>query len=373
MRFPHAWLLIPGFALAILVAGCPGSQNNNSRTVTDLAGREVAVPETVERVVAFGPGALRLVIYLDGTKRIVGIEDSEKRMVRNIYFRPYAATLDEDFFNLPVIGPGGPGKLPDFEGLLLCKPDILVAVGIDVAQVDNIQSRTGVPVVCLSYGELGVWREEARKSLVLLGEVLGREQRAEEINDYIESLRKDLAKRAQSSGPGEKPIAYFGGISFKGAHGLTSTQAGYPPGEMVNARNPANKLRKAGHLFVDKEKILVWNPDIVFIDIGSKAVIEHNFAGNRDFYGLLNAARNDKVFSLLPYNYYNTNIEIALLNSFFIGKCLYPNAFEDIDMDTKAREIFDTFLGTAAGKPIPAYHVVRFPEQGPVVWEQQNR
>jgi iron complex transport system substrate-binding protein len=225
-------------------------------------------------------------------------------------------------------------------------------------------------VVCLSYGELGVWREEARTSLALLGRILGREQRAEEINTYIDGLQRDLAERAGSAGTAEKLSAYFGGISFKGSHGLTSTQAGYPPAEMVNAANPADTLDKKGHLFVDKEQILVWDPDVVFIDIGSRANIEHDFAGNRDFYRLLKAAHNNRVFSLLPYNYYNTNIELALLNAFFVGKCLYPAAFNDIDMDRKAGEIFSTFLGIAAEKQIPAYHVVRFPEKGPIVWEQ---
>ena len=360
-------------AMFLAVAGCAGSSDENTRRIRDLAGREVALPNKIERVIALGPGALRLVAYLGGTDRIVGIEDMEKRMVRTGCFRPYARTLDEDFFGLPVVGTGGPGKLPNFEKVMMCRPDVIVAVSMGVAQVENIQFKTGVPVVCLSYGELGVWRKEAQASLTLLGKILRQKQRAKELNAYIESLQQDLQNRTKSVTKSETTSAYFGGISFKGAHGLTSTEAGYPPAEMVNAVNLANGLDKKGHLFVDKEQILVWNPDVIFIDIGSKAILEQDFEKNRDFYRLLKAARSGKVFSLLPYNYYNTNIEIALLNACFIGKCLYPEEFKDVDMDQKANEILNTFLGIDAEEEMPAYHVIRFPEEGSVSWGQEGQ
>jgi len=162
------------------------------RTVTDLAGRKVAVPDKVERLIALGPGSLRLVAYLGATDRIVGIEDLEKRMARDLYVRPYASTLGDKFLALPVVGTGGPGALPDPEKVLMCRPDLIVAVSIDPAQLNNIRAKTNVPTIYLSYGALGVWREEARRSLTLLGEVLGKNERAARLNEYVRSLEEDL-------------------------------------------------------------------------------------------------------------------------------------------------------------------------------------
>lgn len=338
------------------------------RTVTDLAGREVTVPQRVKRLIALGPGALRLVVYLGATDRIVGIEDMEKRMERDIYVRPYARTLDDEFLSLPVVGTGGPGALPDPEKVLMCHPDIIVAVSIDPAQLDNIQAKTGVPVVYLSYGELGVWREETRRSLSLLGEILGRTERAAELNGYVASLEEDLRKRTADIDEKSRPSAYFGGISYKGSHGLDSTEGGYPPGRMAGARNLADGLDKTGHFFVDKEQILVWNPDFIFVDGGSRAILDRDSEKDRDFYRLLKAAGAGRTLSLLPYNYYNTNIELALLNAYFVGKSLYPDRFKDIRMEDKANEIMMTFLGIRPGKEMPAYRVLRFPETGPVEW-----
>lgn len=336
------------------------------RTVTDLAGRTVNLPRQVNRIVALGPGSLRLLVYLGVAHRIVGIEDFEKRMTRDPYVRPYASTLTEKFLHLPVVGTGGPGALPDPEKLLLCHPDVIIAVGLDPALLTTIQDKTGVPAVYLSYGKLGAWRAEAQRSLALLGDIVGKRKRAARLNDYVASLQKDLT--ARTAGVRNRPSAYFGGISYKGAHGLTSTEGGYPPGRMAGARNVADSLGKTGQFFVDREKILAWNPDFIFVDAGSRMILNRDFNKRRGFYRLLQAARTGRILSLLPYNFYNTNIELALLNAYFIGKSLYPERFKDIDLEAKSREIMTTFLGAPLRRTIPAYHRVRFPERGPIQW-----
>lgn len=356
--------------VAIVLISLPPSRAPTAagRKVTDLAGREVAIPVRIGRLVALGPGSLRLVAYLGATDRVVGIEDFERRMARDPWLRPYASTLGDEFLSLPVVGTGGPGALPDPEQLLLCRPDLVVAVGIDPAQLDDLQATTGVPAIYLSYGKLGAWREEARRSLALLGEVLDEEGRAASINDYVARLEADLRRRSSNIADADRPSAYFGGISYKGTHGLTSTEVGYPPGSMAGARNLADGLDTNGHCFVDREQVLVWNPDVIFVDSGSRVILDRDFEQHRSFYRLLEAARSGRVFSLLPYNYYNTNIELALLNAYFIGKCLYPDRFDDVVMEDRAGEILESFLGIRPDREIPAYRPLRFPESGPVGW-----
>ena len=356
---------------AIALNRSGGSRPNGSglKTVADLAGRNVTVPERVERLVALGPGALRLVVYLRAADRVVGMEDFERRNARDVYVRPYAGALGAEFLKLPVVGPGGPGALPDPEKLLMCRPDLIVAAGVDPAQLENIQAKCGAPAVYLSYGELGVWRDEARRSLSLLGELLGAGERAAALNAYVDSLERDLRKRTGGVPAEKKPSAYFGGISYKGAHGIESTQGDYPPGRMAGARNLAGSLGRTGHFFVDREQILVWNPEFVFVDAGSRSVLDRDFEKNRAFYRLLGAARSGKTFSLLPYNYYNTNIELALINAYFVGKTLYPAGFEDLIVKEKAGEILETFLGARHAEKMPACRRLFFPETGPVKWE----
>ncbi len=338
------------------------------QVLTDMAGRRVTLSRQVKRIVALGPGALRFVAYLNALDLVVGIEECERRMSRSCWVRPYGASLPADFLKLPVIGPGGPGKLPDFERLMMCRPDLIILVPSGIEQTESLVSRTGVPTVVLSYGRLGVWGREAVESLCLLGRILNRDKRALELKNYIQGLEKDLAERTQTVDPKDRPRAYFGGISYKGAQGLQSTQSGYLPANMVNALNLADSTGATGHFFVDKEQIMVWNPDTIFVDMGSRSILERDFVEQRQFYFLLKAFCRKRVFSLLPYNYYNTNIEIALINSFFIGKCLYPDFFQDVEMQVKTSEILSQFLGIDAPGHVPAYDVVVFPAEGPVQW-----
>jgi iron complex transport system substrate-binding protein len=47
----------------------------------------------------------------------------------------------------------------------------------------------------------------------------------------------------------------------------------------------------------------------------------------------------------LPYNYYYTNIDIALCDAYYIGSIVYPERFSDVDIVSKSNEIFKELLG----------------------------
>jgi iron complex transport system substrate-binding protein len=47
----------------------------------------------------------------------------------------------------------------------------------------------------------------------------------------------------------------------------------------------------------------------------------------------------------MAYNAYYTNYEIALINTWFIAKTVYPEAFADVDMTEKTNEVTKAFLG----------------------------
>ena len=137
----------------------------------------------------------------------------------------------------------------------------------------------------------------------------------------------------------------MGAIGFKGVHGITSTEAFYQPLEWIRARNVANEIGRPGHYFIDPEKLLLWNPEVLFVDAGGLDMVDSDFRKNADFYQRLSAVQKNRVFLTLPYNYYHTNIEIALADAYFMGKILYPKTFTDIDPAKTADKIFAFFVG----------------------------
>ena len=73
--------------------------------IVDAIGREVEVPKNVNRVICSGTGCLRLIVYLNATDKVVGIEGFEKK--RGVVGRPYIMAHPE-LLDLPVIGNGVP-------------------------------------------------------------------------------------------------------------------------------------------------------------------------------------------------------------------------------------------------------------------------
>lgn len=95
-------------ALAFL-GGC-GQKNDQVKAatpgktkITDMAGREVEVPVPATKVVAIGPGALRLLCYVNGADKIAGVEDIEKKQPTG---RPYIWPI-RNLNNYPPLARGG--------------------------------------------------------------------------------------------------------------------------------------------------------------------------------------------------------------------------------------------------------------------------
>ena len=63
-----------------LLAGCGTGEGKaqNTRTITDGAGRQVEVPEKVESIICVGVGALRYTCYVGAQDLVCAVEDCEK-------------------------------------------------------------------------------------------------------------------------------------------------------------------------------------------------------------------------------------------------------------------------------------------------------
>ncbi len=331
--------------IVFVFAGC-GDDNaggNGGRVVTDLAGRQVRVPAKVERIVCKGPGSLRLITYLQATDMVVGIEDGFE--TRDASGRPYRLAHRE-LDNLPRIGTAGPSPAADAEAVLRVRPDVIFLSYADVRVVENLQSRTGIPVVVLSEGSLGVLdADTVFESLKLAGEILGKRKRAREVIKFIKDTHSQLRGRVKGTSQDNHPSVYVGGLGYKGSHGITSTQTNYPGFELLAANVVTDEMSRDGHVAVSREKLLQWDPDVIFIDGGGLDVVLEDYRRRPEFYRSLSAVRKGRVHVLLPYNFYTTNVSTALANYFYIGKVLYPQRFADIDPARRADEIYSFLVG----------------------------
>jgi iron complex transport system substrate-binding protein len=350
---PKSFTVLSVVVLTLLVlCGCgAGAQAGVEQVaVTDLLGREVSIPATVERVIAIGPGALRLYVYAGNLKYVVGVEQIEADSPTG---RPYLLANPE-LAELPVIGQGGPNNAPDPEKTLTVAPDVILSTyATDAAAADELQAKTGIPVVVISYGTIGfgtttIFGDEVQDSLRLIGSITGQDDKAAAAIDFILQAQQDLVGRTRDIPDAGKPSVYVGGLGARGTHGIESTQGHYALLDAIHARNVVDETGESGSVMIDKEKLLDWDPDFLFIDQGGLAAVVEDYQKNPVFYESLSAVQDGQVYAQLPYNYYSTNIDTAIADAYYLGKILYPTAFADVEPEQKADEIYQALLGRPA-------------------------
>lgn len=356
MKHTHRWItFILAACLILVLVGCGGTNNstNNTsdstsdpsqteegtRTITDSTGRTVTIPETVESIVCVNVGALRYTCYMQAQDLVVGVEDYEQEPTMS---RLYNYVNFDQFSSLPVIGSNGE-HYP--EAIISGNPDVIIMSAAESKDADDLQDKTGIPVVVVP-GSDTTLDDNAYETIRLMGEVYGKEDRAEELTNYLDSVKADLETRTADIPDADKPTVYVGGVSFKGHHGFEGTEANYGPFVLIHANNLADTTGQSGAFGIDTEQVLAWDPDVIFLDFNGMALINEDYAKNPDFYQGLTAVREGRVYSQISFRSSASNLETALADAYYAATILYPEQFADIDPVEKAGEIFTALLGT---------------------------
>ena len=336
------FILVSVLALILTsFAGCgaAATASDSSRTITDSLGRQISVPDKVESIVCVGVGALRYSCYVGAADLVVGVEDYE---VKAGMTRLYQYVNFDKFKDLPVIGTNGE---PYTEQIIDLAPQVIVMSRSASVDADDLQSKTGTPVVVVP-GSDTTLDENAYETIRILGELYGLESRATQLRDYLKSIQQELEDRTKDIPDDRKPTVYVGGVSFKGHHGFEGTEAGYGPFALIHANNLADTTGQNGAFNIDLEQVLSWDPDIIFVDFNGMNLIAEDYAKNPDYYNALTAVQEGKVYSQISFRSSASNLETALADAYYAACVIYPEQFADIDPVQKTGEIFEMLLGT---------------------------
>lgn len=334
--------------IATLFFACNNNQTKDVEHVVikDMLGRSVSIPQKIKKVVGVKPGALRMLSYLNAKEMIVGVEYVETQN-----HNPYNFANPE-YKNLPVIGPMHGG---DAELITIIQPDVIFMTYSTEDDANKLQNQTGIPVIALQYGDLSKNKEQFYSSLKLMAKVINKTQRADSLISYIENTITDLNNRTQKVASELNSKIYIGGISMKGKHGISSTSPDYTPFKYLNVKNLAYEYKSSNNnTFIDKEQIVKWNPDKIFVDYSGWDIVQEDLK-QEALAQTLKAVKNNEVYLVLPYNWYTTNYATVLLNSYFIGNVLFPDEFADIDFEQKSDEIYKAFLGVGVYQDMKSY------------------
>ena len=324
-----------------------GSSAADVQTVTDMLGRTVEVPAEVDKVVGIGASSLRMICYMQSVDKVVGVEQAEQT---DSVTCAYRHVNHDTFTKLPVIGEGGSkGVTANEEAIIAAAPQVIIA-NLDKDSADSLQQKTGIPVVCVTMSDI-VFDQKLYDNITLLGTILGKEERGKELIAYMQDTEADLQKRIENV---QTKTAYAAGVSFRGGHGFSGTEAGFAPFAICNITNIADAGHDSGCFDIDLEAVTAAQPDYIFVEGGNLGLVKEDVAANPDYFNNLNAVKNGNVYSLVSYRFYATNVELALANCYHVGSCVYPDRFSDIDSTEKLDEITTYFLGAPISEDLAA-------------------
>lgn len=343
-------LIILVFFIVGLMAGCgsnniavttPEDAETISRTITDSVGRQVTISSAVEKIVPLG-NTPRMIVYLGLADKVVGIGGMNKDTVTPV--TAYAYVNKDRWADIPLVGTDAQGATDYYpEQIISVQPDVILC-SYTAELAEEIQTKTGIPVVAVPMGTL--FESDYEEALLLLGEVCGVKDRAEEVIAYINANLTDLKTRTADVPDGNKPAVLGAAATFKGLHGIEGVYTKYAVFEAINANDVTKGIsEQSGGVLIDKEQVIGWNPQYIFLDSGGVGLVKNDYEKNPDFYAHLRAVKNNSLYQYPSSTSYYSNPEISLVNSYYAGSILYPEQFEDVVFADRAAEIFEFFLG----------------------------
>jgi iron complex transport system substrate-binding protein len=217
-----------------------------ARVVTDAAGRQVEVPDRVERVLPAGPPAAVLLYTIDPAL-MAGWAHAPSAEAR--------AFLDAAGRALPEVGALTHGGAADPAAIARWQPDLILDFGSVTpryaALADQIQAATHVPYLLLD-GSLAGTPETYR----MLGALLGRPARGAALAAAAERLLKAADPAAGGA------LSYYCGRT---ASGLTSAGPGSIMVEVPRLLGLRSMLPdgRSDTVAVDRRQLLDGHPDLV--------------------------------------------------------------------------------------------------------------
>ncbi len=314
-------------------------ENKDSFEVVDILERKIVLDKPVERVVAIG-SALRLYTYINKTELLVGVEKTQQDQKTG---RPYVLA-NPQLSDLALVGEGHPAPV-DPELIILANPDVIIAGDIfDLNQIADLEKKTGIPVIVVATDAANIFSETVYKSLSIIGEVVNKEDRAQEVIDYMEASKAEIENLVLNIPEDKKPTIYLGGLSYNGNHGIESTSGDSVTLNILKAKNVAQGVGESHAVIIDKEKLLEWDPEMIVIDESGLSLVLEDFSKNPAYYKSLSAVKNNQVYAQLPNVNYYVNYESALADIYYLGTLMYPEEFGHIDSKVKADEIYEFLL-----------------------------
>ena len=315
--------------VASLFAALSLSAAESARSITDMKGVKVSVPEKVEKIAALWNANNEIILALGGMDKVVATTDLIKN---NKWFEHIYPRLK----NLPA---ALNGKDLQIEELVKLAPDVIIVYNKNFQDELIKNGFSAVNLIFRDYPDM-------EKSIYATAEVIGTDdarKKAEKLANKIHDNSEFVTARTKNIPDAKRPkvLHLLGGANLLKIDGTNTIQNTWIKlGGGVNAINTEGSM-----IEVSAEEIINANPDIIIVggndtDAQIKKIKEHPaFSGS-------NAVKNGKVYGnpkgVFSWDRYGAENVLQIL---WAAKTIQPDLFKDVDMKVKTKEFYKEFLG----------------------------
>lgn len=307
----------------------PGTKSETYK-FTDSAGREVELPENIERIAPSGPLA-QVVLYTLCPDKLVGFASgiSDKQF----------EYIDKKYQSLPVFGNFYADTL-NLESVLAAAPQVVIDIGEPkqtiLEDMEGIQEKTGIPAIFIQ-----MEMDSMASAYKMLGEITGETGQAQKLADYIEKTQSETMQKVSLIPEADRLKVYYGQDE-----GLTAVVRGNAHAaviEIAGALNVAEveKTARGGASEISMEQLMLWNPDVVLFAPGSI----YDSVAARPEWAEITAIKNGAYFEVPdgPYNWMGFPPSVnRVLGIRWLSNLLYPDVFQ-YDMVKETQEFYELF------------------------------
>lgn len=355
-----------GLLLGLLPLGLLCSAAASAATLTDLAGRQVQVPDKVERILLGEGRMIYSLSLLEGKHpfaRVAGWQGDFRGLDVQGYGAFHRAFPEAE--KIPLVG-GTSADTFSVEKALAVHPDLAIMAlsgghgpSPDSEAVKQLEA-AGVAVIFVDFSDHPL--SNTVPSMRLLGQALGREQQAQAFIDFYQRSLARVTDTLAQAGQLEQPTIFIDMLA--GLQDCCGSPGTGNFGEMIKlagGRNIADGRIPGPIGTLNVEYILSSDPDVyvatgVFaagqggVTLGYSATLQQAHdslrqAAQRPPLNELRAVRQGNVHGLW-HIFYDSPEHLVAVQA--LAQWLHPQLFKDLDPDQTRRELYQRFM------PIPA-------------------
>ena len=310
---------------ALFLAFCLNVAAGEPRTVKDMRGNVVELPEKVSKVASLWNANNQIILAIGEMDKVVAIEGNAK----NKWFLKVYPRIAE------IVSGRNSKTSVQIEELLKLAPDVVFS-----SDMQEQLEKNGFKVVNVRFRDF----EGMRRSIELTAEVIGANapKKAAELNGYIEKNIALLSAKTDKIAPESRPKVLH---IADGKNLLKVDGTGTIVDMWIKLAGGVNAVQKDGFkMEMSAEELININPDIIIVGgADNQTAVEKIYA--HPAYAGSKAVANKKVFGnpsgVFTWDRYGAEAALQIL---WAGTVIQPGLFTDIDVKAETKAFYKKFM-----------------------------